>query len=143
MLGLLGGLFATHLSSRACGPPTFSSDEQDAGAGEGASVTMSGTACAIGATQSCNVYGTETCVSGGGLTLSLGVWGPCSCPPSPSCSPGASQSCGNCGNKTCDACGQWKTCANQGLCTPGDTGPDGCYEGEDAFCNQSCQWVCP
>jgi len=135
-LGLLGAVVAGHASSRGCSPPSLSGDD-DAGA------PMSEGVCAIGATQACNSYGNQTCVAAGGLSLSLGEWGPCSCPSTPTCSPRGSGSCGNCGTRTCNSCGEWSGCTNQGLCTPGDKGPDGCYEGEDAFCNQSCQWVCP
>ena len=136
-LGVMGGVVAAHLSLRDCVSPSYSSTEGDGGG------VPTESACAIGTTQSCNSYGTQTCLASTGLSLSLGAWGPCSCSSSPVCTPGGSQSCGNCGTETCNSCGQFPTCVNQGLCTPGDKGPDGCYEGEDALCNDSCQWVCP
>jgi hypothetical protein len=66
-----------------------------------------------------------------------------SCSGDPVCDPGNVQTCGNCGKATCDPCGQWGTCTDQGICKPGDEGPDGCYEGQNAVCNDSCEWVCP
>jgi len=136
LLGLLGGAFAAHVSLRDCVSPSVSPDELDGGG-----VSQVGV-CAVGSTQACNTYGTQTCIPGGS-SFTQGVWGSCSCSASPTCTPGAAQGCGNCGTQSCNACGAWSTCLDQGLCTPGDKGPDGCYEGEDAFCNESCQWVCP
>jgi hypothetical protein len=78
---------------------------------------------------------------GGILEGDGGDGGPC--PPTPMCEPGNIEVCGNCGKSTCDPCGQWGTCTNQGVCKPGDEGSDGCYEGQDAICNASCEWVCP
>jgi hypothetical protein len=65
------------------------------------------------------------------------------CPNTTVCEPGVTEQCGNCGTATCDPCGQWGECTDQGICKPGDEGPDGCYEGQDARCNASCEWVCP
>jgi len=59
------------------------------------------------------------------------------------CEPGVTEECGNCGRATCEPCGQWGECTGQGICKPGEEGPDGCYEGQDARCNASCEWVCP
>ncbi len=87
-----------------------------------AAAQVSGTACA--SAQS---------ISGDG--------GPCSS--TTVCDPGIVESCGNCGSATCNPCGQWGTCTDQGICKPGDMGPDGCYEGQGAVCNASCEWVCP
>jgi hypothetical protein len=139
MLGLLGGALAANVSLRHCMSPTYSPEEPDGG-GLGMAVD---TTCALGETEACNTYGTQTCIASPGLTLGVGVWGPCSCASLPTCTPGASQACGNCGTQICNICGQAPTCTNQGLCTPGDKAPDGCYEGEDAVCNEACQWVCP
>jgi hypothetical protein len=70
-----------------------------------------------------------------------GDGGPCS--PTTVCEPGDIEVCGNCGKSTCDPCGQWGTCTDQGACKPGDEATHGCYEGQDAVCNASCEWVCP
>jgi hypothetical protein len=137
-LGVMGGVFVTNFSVRVCSaPPIFSSE-----LGEEGGLAAGGPCSTPGATQTCNTYGNQTCTSSE-------EWGPCTCPAAPVCGPGASQGCGNCGIETCNACGQWgeegstPACRNQGVCTPGETGPEGCYEGEDAFCNPSCEWVCP
>jgi len=135
-MALLGTAVAANVSMRHCISPSYLPGEPDGGA-------PVESPCAIGATLPCNTYGTQTCVSSPGLTLSIGVWGACSCPLAPVCTPGAVKACGNCGTQACDSCGQNRACTNQGLCTPGDKGPDGCYEGEDALCNDSCEWVCP
>jgi hypothetical protein len=138
----VAGFLAANVSLRhcvSCASSTYSPPE----APDGAILSDISVACGVGSTQTCNKYGSQTCVAGAGLTLALGVWGPCSCPLPPTCTPGKSTSCGNCGTQVCDSCGQASACTDQGLCTPGDRGPDGCYEGEDALCNQSCEWVCP
>jgi hypothetical protein len=135
-LGLMGSVLVANVSFRHCIVSSYLPSEPDGG------LPLEST-CPLGSTEACNTYGTQSCVSAPGLTLSLGVWGPCSCLSAPVCTPGTSQTCGNCGTQVCDACGQAPACTNQGLCTPGDRGPDGCYEGEDAVCSQACEWVCP
>jgi hypothetical protein len=133
-LALAGGVVTAHMSARSCISTPLGPDLD-------ASVSaVSGGPCSVtGSTQVCNTYGTQTC-----LAEPIGtVWGPCSCPSTPACTPGASRGCGNCGTQVCGTCGAWVACENEGLCKPGDTAPDGCYEGEDAYCNPQCQWVCP
>lgn len=65
------------------------------------------------------------------------------CSPTPVCDPGVVEVCGSCGKATCDPCGQWGPCTEQGICRPGEEGQDGCYGGQNAVCNASCEWVCP
>ncbi len=107
-------------------------------------------ACAPSATQSCNMYGTETCSSSC-------AWGTCSCGPNPTCTPGAQKCSGN-GIQTCNSCGQWGsavacsaslTCVNNGssasctgVCGPGQTHPVACgYCGTDTeTCSTSGAW---
>jgi hypothetical protein len=92
----------------------------------------------LGAVLAAQVSGTACASAPQGMA---GDGGPCTA--ATVCDPGVTEVCGNCGKATCDPCGQWGTCTDQGICKPGDEGPDGCYEGQDALCNASCEWVCP
>ncbi len=100
--------------------------------------------CAVGATQTCNGTGTQTCSSSC-------AWGNCSVINCDNATkPAATQSCGNCNTGTqtrtvtCNTStgtwtsGTWGTCTGGGTCAPGAT--QTCNGTGTQTCSSSCAW---
>ncbi len=98
--------------------------------------------CAVGATQTCNGTGTQTCSS-------TCAWGTCNvtnC--DPATKPASSEPCGNCGTQnyivTCNtSTGQWQrtaqsNCTGQGVCAVGAT--QTCNGTGTQTCSSTCTW---
>jgi hypothetical protein len=80
------------------------------------------------------------CTCGGQrMCLDTGMWGDClGGNPNPECEPDVATQCGNCGTSVCTADCLWTPCEGEGVCEPGT---DGCIEGMQSMCTQSCFWL--